>query len=68
MFDDLPALAPPKLADLGSELTRYLSTEVKHVTDPIAWWYERSGSFPHLSRMALDYLSILGEPFVQQEP
>ena len=68
MFDDLPVLAPPKLANLGSKLTCYLSTEVEHVTDPIAWWYERSGSFPCLSHMALDYLSIPGEPFVQREP
>ena len=37
MFDDLPALAPPKLANLGSELIHYLATEVKHIANPITW-------------------------------
>ena len=54
-------LAPPTLGSQGSELDRYLSTGVKHVTDPIAWWHERHESYPRLSRMALDYLTIPGE-------
>ena len=65
MFDDLPALAPLKLTDLGSELTHYLATEVEHIADPITWWHECFGSYPHLSRMALDYLTISGKPFMQ---
>ena len=63
MFDDLPALTPPKPADLGSEIDRYLSADVEHVTDPLAWWYERCGTYPQLSRMAFDYLSIPGEVY-----
>ena len=47
-------------AELRDELDRYLSTDPEHVTDPIAWWYERKTMFPHLHRMALDYLSISG--------
>lgn len=35
--------------------------DVEHVVDPIAWWYERRDTYPHLSRMALDYLTIPGE-------
>ena len=47
--------------DLGSEIDRYLSADVEHVTDPLAWWHERHGMYPQLSRMALDYLTIPGE-------
>lgn len=61
MFDDLPALAPPKPSNLGSELDRYLAREVEDVSDALAWWYEKCTTFPQLSRMALDYLSIPGE-------
>jgi len=58
MFDSLPALAPPKASDLGSELDRHLSTDVEHVTDAIGWWHERHHTYPSLSRMALDYLTV----------
>ncbi|KIK92031.1 hypothetical protein PAXRUDRAFT_13465 [Paxillus rubicundulus Ve08.2h10] len=58
MFDNLAALAPSKPADLGSELDCYLSTDVEHVANPIAWWYEHHGTYPCLSRMALNYLTI----------
>lgn len=60
MFDSLPALAPPKASDLGSELDRYLTADVEHVTDAIIWWHERRHTYPSLSRMALDYLTIPG--------
>ena len=53
-------LAPPKLSDLRSELDRYLTADVEHVMDALAWWYEQHSAYPHLSRMALDYLSIPG--------
>ena len=61
IFDNLPALAPPKPSDLGSELDQFLKSDVENVTDAIAWWYEKWLMFPLLSRMALDYLSIPGE-------
>jgi len=60
IFDSLEALAPPKTSELGSELDRYLSSDVEHVTEPLQWWYERRETYPHLSKMALDYLSIPG--------
>lgn len=63
MFDSLPALAPPKASDLGSELDRYLSADVEHVTDAIGWWHERRHTYPSLSRMALDYLTVPGISF-----
>ena len=54
-------LAPPKSSDLGSELERYPCTNVEHITNPVAWWYERRAVYPSLSHMALDYLTIPGE-------
>ena len=61
LFDNLPALAPPKPADLGSELDHYLSSDVEYVTDPLDWWYKQRRTYPQFSRMALDYLTIPGE-------
>ena len=61
MFNNLPILTPPKAADLGSEIDRYLSSDVEHVTDLLAWWHARRGTYPQLSHMALNYLSIPGK-------
>ncbi|OJA12661.1 hypothetical protein AZE42_13159 [Rhizopogon vesiculosus] len=59
IFDSMPALAPSKSTDLGNELDRYLSADVENITaNAIAWWHERHASYPHLSRMAMDYLTI----------
>ena len=63
MFDNLPALAPPKPADLRSEIDHYLSADVEHVTDPLAWWHERRDMYLQLSRMAFDYLTIPGKGY-----
>lgn len=60
IFDNLPVLVPPKIVDLYSELDCYLSSDVEHVLDPIAWWRERRGAYPCLSHMALNYLTIPG--------
>jgi hypothetical protein len=57
----LPALSAPAKSDLRDELNRYLSTDPEHVTDAIAWWYEKRSVYPRLHRMALDYLTIPGE-------
>ena len=46
---------------MGSEVDRYLSSDVEHVTDPLAWWHAWRGMYPQLSRMALNYLSIPGK-------
>jgi hypothetical protein len=58
IFDNLPALAAPKAADLLDELDRYLVTDPEQTEDALAWWNERRHSFPALSRMALNYLTI----------
>lgn len=48
--------------EVSDELTRYLSTDPERVKDALEWWNDRRASFPNLSRMALDYLSIPGAP------
>ncbi|CAA7270540.1 unnamed protein product [Cyclocybe aegerita] len=58
IFDNLPSLAAPTPCELRDELERYLSTDPEFVTDPLSWWYKRRTAYPHLHRMALDYLSI----------
>lgn len=61
IFDNLPALSAPRTRELRDELDRYLSTDPEHAVDVLMWWTERKAMYPHLSRMALDYLSIPGE-------
>jgi hypothetical protein len=61
IFNNLPSLQAPKPAELHGELDKYLSTDPKHVTDTLAWWYEHKHVYPRLHRMALDYLLIPGK-------
>src|SRR5215472_380139 len=60
IFDNLPALAAPKPAELHDKLDHYLSTDPEHASDILMWWSDHSASFPWLSCMALNYLSIPG--------
>jgi hypothetical protein len=60
MFDNLPSLAAPKPADLRDELDRFLGMDPEQVKNVIEWWFERQHTYPQLSRMAMDYLSIPG--------
>lgn len=48
---------------VGDELERYLAVPVIGCTDALEWWSDRRTNFPHLSRMALNYLSIPGTSF-----
>ena len=58
MFNNaLIALAP---AELHGKLKQYLSTDPEHITDILTWWYDRRAIYPHLHRMALNYLMIPG--------
>ena len=44
------------------ELEKYLSTNHElYVNNSLLWWHEWKHIYPHLSQMALDYLSILGK-------
>ena len=48
----------PQLPDAGDELERYYRLERVTVDNPIQWWVDHKGSFPQLSRLALDILAI----------
>ena len=51
--------------EFADELERYLSSgRIKGVTDPIKWWHENQGSYPRLSRMAKDFLTIPGKDYI----
>ncbi|KAF5331114.1 hypothetical protein D9619_005956 [Psilocybe cf. subviscida] len=60
MFDNMPSAAPAKSSEEEKdELALYLLEEIDpSVKDPLKWWRKRVHLYPHLSRMALDYLSI----------
>lgn len=48
--------------DFADELDRYLSSGcIKGVDDLLRWWHENQASYPHLSHMAKDYLTIPGQ-------
>ena len=44
--------------DLDDELNRYLKSDPEQTNNCIQWWIDKRSSFPYLSRMALDYLTI----------
>lgn len=58
MFDNHPAMSAPIQSDVSDELARYLLAPCEDVKDGLMWWYEHRHSYPKLSRMARDYLSI----------
>jgi hypothetical protein len=47
------------------ELNNYLNSDTKDVMDPLAWWHGHRKTYPRLSQMAMDYLTIPGV-FVSQ--
>jgi hypothetical protein len=59
-FDNILDIAPPS-PDNCDELDCYLAMDVEDVKDGVKWWYEKWYTFPHLSCMARDYLSIPGK-------
>jgi len=54
-------LVDPKTTAPISEINQYLRLPVEHVMDPLGWWVHNRQTYPNLSRMALDYLSIPGK-------
>lgn len=60
IFDNLPSTGPIDANTIDDELEDYFGTPREHVTDVIRWWYDRRSTWPRLSRMALDYLSVPG--------
>ena len=62
MFDDLPALKPQDAKELQDELDMFLSTNRDlNAKDGLRWWHDHKHHYPHLYRMALDYLLIPGK-------
>lgn len=59
----MAVFARPKRSELRSELDAFLSTDPEYVEDVLTWWYEKRTTYPRLSRMALDYLTIPGTYF-----
>ncbi|SJL04353.1 uncharacterized protein ARMOST_07719 [Armillaria ostoyae] len=57
MFKNLSMVLPPALS-IQDELARYLGSPTEAMSDAIAWWLKNCKTYPSLSRMALDYLSI----------
>ena len=60
IFDTLLQSDTSQPNSAGNELDRYLATGTEQVDNALHWWTERRTLYPHLSRMALDYLSIPG--------
>jgi hypothetical protein len=60
-FDELPSLAPLPSVQASNELQQYLETDPENVKDAIAWWHEHHATYPRLSQMAIDYLTIPGK-------
>ena len=57
IFDNLPTLEPEATVP-QDELDMYLSMPWElDVKDGLRWWHECKHLYPHLYRMALDYLS-----------
>ena len=63
IFDNLPALAKPKHSLCNNELETYLNTPTEDTDNVLKWWQRQEATYPHLSRMALDYLTIPGAYF-----
>ncbi|EJF62532.1 hATC-domain-containing protein, partial [Dichomitus squalens LYAD-421 SS1] len=41
-----------------SEIDRFLTTPTLKVNDPLQWWADNAETYPSVSRMGRDYLSI----------
>jgi hypothetical protein len=68
--EEPPHTEPSTLESLGSELPTPAEDELEEYfqlapdtsgIDPVKWWSDRSSSFPNLSRLARNVLSIPGE-------
>jgi hypothetical protein len=63
IFDHLPALAPNPAPSIN-ELDAYLTANIENVTDAITWWHGHRKTYPWLSQMVLNYLTIPGKFFL----
>jgi hypothetical protein len=59
MFGNLSVTAAAPV----SEIDEYLRLPVENVSDPLKWWSDNQHVYPHLARMALDFLSAPRKSF-----
>jgi hypothetical protein len=59
-FDLFTSALVSETANDDDELKQYLSSDIEPVNNPIEWWNSKARTFPRLSRMAIDYLTIPG--------
>jgi hypothetical protein len=57
----LSHMAAPKPSQLHDELITFFSTDPKFVEDVIVWWCKKCTTYPCLSQMTLDYLTLPGK-------
>jgi len=57
--DDIDLLDIP-MDDLkeADELDDYLAAPLEKVRDPLQWWWDHRTSYPTLSKMVFDFLSV----------
>jgi hypothetical protein len=60
IFDALPTVSAPAKPTPINELDHYLAAPTEATRDPLLWWVEKQAVYPHLSRMARDYLCVPG--------
>jgi hypothetical protein len=60
MFDDLDDISAPIEKKLKDEIKAYLNADLETHDNVLEWWRGRRKTYPRLSRMALDYLTIPG--------
>ena len=58
IFDALPTVSAAAKVTPKNELDHYLAAPTKATCDPLLWWVEKQKTYPRLSRMARDYLSV----------
>jgi hypothetical protein len=44
-----------------SELDDYFRSPIENVANPLKWWFDKRRTYPNLSRMARDFLSVPGK-------
>jgi hypothetical protein len=46
IFNNIPALAAPKLSAVRDELQLYLAGAMENMDDPLHWWSEKRMTYP----------------------
>jgi hypothetical protein len=58
IFDVLPTVSAAAKVTPRNELNHYLTAPTEATRDPLLWWVEKQKTYPRLSRMARDYISV----------